>query len=49
MNRMFGPSSAGAGSTNSNQQTQFNRSVWPTTFQANGTECKYKKVNAVLM
>lgn len=39
---MFGPSAAGAGSTNNNQQTQFSRGVWPTTtFQANGTECKF--------
>lgn len=39
---MFG-ASAGAGSTNNNQQTQFSRSIWPT-FSANGTECKYKKI-----
>lgn len=43
MNGMFGPSAAaaGAGSTNTNQQTQFSRNIWPT-FQANGTECEYK-------
>lgn len=49
--RFIGPSAtagSAAGSTNdlnTQHQAQFNRNIWPTTFQTNGSECEFFLLN----